>query len=48
MGYVDVQWHKCDKLGAMKKFLVGCGFFGQNMFSPLKFASARQRCLVMV
>jgi hypothetical protein len=39
MGYVDVQWHQCDKLGPMKKFLVGCGFFGQNMFSPLKFTA---------
>jgi len=39
MGYVDVQWHECGKLGPMKKFRVGCGFFGQNMFSRLKFTS---------
>jgi len=27
MGYVEVQWHQCDELGPMKKFLVGCVFF---------------------
>lgn len=36
MRYVDMQWHQCNKLGPMKKFLVYCGFFGQNMFSALK------------
>jgi len=36
MGYVEVQWHQCDELGPMKKFLVGCVFFWQNMFSPIE------------
>lgn len=47
MGYADVQC-QCDKLGPTKKFLVGCGFFGQNRFSPLKFTAEWQRCLVIV